>query len=61
MGLLVMAYGTPYKEEDIERYYTHIRRGRKPSLEMLEICVTDIKQLEEFHPLQKLPLIKRRN
>ena len=25
MGLLVMAYGTPYKEEDIERYYTHIR------------------------------------
>ena len=36
MGLLVMAYGTPYKEEDIERYYTHIRRGRKPSPEMLE-------------------------
>ena len=25
-----MAYGTPYKEEDIERYYTHIRHGRKP-------------------------------
>ena len=24
-GLLVMAYGTPYKEEDIEPYYTHIR------------------------------------
>lgn len=36
MGLLVMAYGTPYKEEDIERYYTHIRRGRKPSEEMLQ-------------------------
>jgi ferrochelatase len=36
MGLLVMAYGTPYKEEDLERYYTHIRRGRKPSPEMLE-------------------------
>ena len=36
MGLLVMAYGTPYKEEDLERYYTHIRRGRKPSDEMLE-------------------------
>lgn len=35
-GLLVMAYGTPYKEEDIERYYTHIRRGRKPSDEHLE-------------------------
>ncbi|WP_019240397.1 MULTISPECIES: ferrochelatase [Bacillus] len=36
MGLLVMAYGTPYKEEDIERYYTHIRHGRKPSPEMLQ-------------------------
>ncbi|WP_077211118.1 ferrochelatase [Bacillus dakarensis] len=36
MGLLVMAYGTPYKEEDIEPYYTHIRHGRKPSPEMLE-------------------------
>lgn len=34
-GLLVMAYGTPYKEEDIERYYTHIRHGRKPSEESL--------------------------
>ncbi|MBM7554111.1 ferrochelatase [Thalassobacillus pellis] len=40
MGLLVMAYGTPYKEEDLERYYTHIRRGRKPSEEML----TDLRE-----------------
>ena len=36
MGLLVMAYGTPYKEEDIEPYYTHIRRGRPPAPEQLE-------------------------
>jgi len=36
MGLLVMAYGTPYTLDDLERYYTHIRRGRKPSPEMLE-------------------------
>ncbi len=35
VGLLVMAYGTPYKEEDIEGYYTHIRGGRKPSEEAL--------------------------
>ena len=26
IGLLVMAYGTPYKESDIEPYYTDIRR-----------------------------------
>ena len=25
VGLLVMAYGTPYKESDIEPYYTDIR------------------------------------
>ncbi|MYL32337.1 ferrochelatase [Pontibacillus yanchengensis] len=36
MGLLVMAYGTPYTEDDLERYYTHIRKGRKPSPEALE-------------------------
>ncbi len=36
MGLLVMAYGTPNKEEDIESYYTHIRRGRPPAPEQLE-------------------------
>lgn len=34
-GLLVMAYGTPYKEEDLEAYYTHIRRGRPPAPEQL--------------------------
>ncbi|WP_053365493.1 ferrochelatase [Bacillus sp. FJAT-27245] len=36
MGLLVMAYGTPYTLDDLERYYTHIRHGRKPSEEMIE-------------------------
>ena len=61
MGLLVMAYGTPYKEDDVERYYTHIRRGRKPTLEMLEDFAIDMKQLEGFHHLQKLPLNKRKN
>lgn len=36
MGLLVMAYGTPYKVADIKRYYTHIRKGREPSPEALK-------------------------
>ncbi|MFC7391697.1 ferrochelatase [Scopulibacillus cellulosilyticus] len=35
-----MAYGTPYKPEDIEPYYTHIRHGRRPSDAHLE----DLKQ-----------------
>jgi ferrochelatase len=30
-GLLVMAYGTPASVDDIEAYYTHIRRGRPPT------------------------------
>lgn len=34
-GLLVMAYGTPASADDIEAYYTHIRRGRPPSAEQL--------------------------
>ncbi|NCU16553.1 ferrochelatase [Pallidibacillus pasinlerensis] len=36
IGLLVMAYGTPYTEEDIEPYYTHIRHGRRPADEQLQ-------------------------
>ena len=35
-GILVLAYGTPEKPEDIEPYYTHIRGGRPPSPESLQ-------------------------
>ncbi len=34
-GLVVMAYGTPASPDEIEAYYTHIRRGRAPSPEQL--------------------------
>lgn len=34
-GLVVMAYGTPPTPDDIEGYYTHIRRGRPPAPEQL--------------------------
>lgn len=44
IGLLVMAYGTPYKESDIEPYYTDIRRGKKPTEEELQ----DLKYRYEF-------------
>lgn len=30
VGVVVMAYGTPASPDDIEAYYTHIRRGRPP-------------------------------
>lgn len=35
-GVLVMAYGTPASPDDVEAYYTHIRRGRPPSPEQLD-------------------------
>ncbi|WP_416435017.1 ferrochelatase [Priestia megaterium] len=54
MGLLVMAYGTPYKEEDIERYYTHIRRGRKPSPESLEDLQNRYEAIGGISPLAKI-------
>jgi len=36
IGVLVMAYGTATGPEDIERYYTDIRGGRRPTAEHLE-------------------------
>ena len=56
MGLLVMAYGTPTREEDIERYYTHIRRGRKPSPEMLEDLKNRYEAIGGISPLARITL-----
>ena len=36
VGVLVMAYGTPATPADIEPYYTHVRRGRPPTPELLD-------------------------
>lgn len=54
MGLLVMAYGTPYHEDDIERYYTHIRHGRKPSQEALDDLRGRYKAIGGISPLAKI-------
>src|SRR5690606_20645140 len=35
LGVVVMAYGTPATPDDIEGYYTHIRRGNAPTPEQL--------------------------
>ena len=34
-AVLAMAYGTPTGPEELEAYYTHIRRGRPPTPELL--------------------------
>ncbi|MEC5423677.1 ferrochelatase [Virgibacillus sp. C22-A2] len=54
MGLLVMAYGTPYKEEDIERYYTHIRHGRKPAEDALQDLKDRYKAIGGISPLARI-------
>lgn len=35
VGVIVMAYGTPARPEDVEAFYTDVRRGRPPSAEQL--------------------------
>ena len=54
IGLLVMAYGTPYKEEDIEPYYTHIRHGRKPEPEALQDLKDRYQAIGGISPLAKI-------
>lgn len=54
LGLLVMAYGTPYKEEDIESYYTHIRHGKRPSEEQLQDLKERYKAIGGISPLAKI-------
>ena len=36
IGVLVMSYGTPVSMDEIESYYTHIRRGNHPTPEQLK-------------------------
>ncbi len=54
VGLLVMAYGTPYKDEDIERYYTDIRHGRKPTDEMVSDLRGRYHAIGGLSPLAKI-------
>lgn len=54
IGLLIMAYGTPYQEEDIEPYYTHIRHGRKPSPEALEDLKSRYRAIGGISPLARI-------
>ncbi|AKS66785.1 ferrochelatase [Staphylococcus schleiferi] len=51
IGLLVMAYGTPYQKSDIEPYYTDIRHGRKPSDEELEDLISRYEAIGGLSPL----------
>lgn len=54
IGLLVMAYGTPYQPSDIKRYYTHIRQGREPSEEALQDLTEKYEALGGVSPMAKI-------
>jgi ferrochelatase len=51
IGVLVMAYGTPASVEDIEPYYTHIRRGRPAPPELLEELIDRYAAIGGISPL----------
>lgn len=54
IGLLVMAYGTPRSPEEIEPYYTHIRRGHKPPSELLEDLKHRYEMIGGVSPLARI-------
>jgi ferrochelatase len=53
-AIILMAYGSPEREEDIEPYYTHIRGGRKPTLEELENLKSRYKAIGGRSPLLRI-------
>ena len=54
IGLVVMAYGTPRTPEEIEPYYTHIRRGRPPTPELLADLTARYDAIGGISPLARL-------
>lgn len=52
VGVLVMAYGSPATVDEVEAYYTHIRRGRPPEPEQLADLVRRYEALGGVSRLQ---------
>jgi len=53
-GVLLMAYGSPLNLDDVERYYTDIRRGRRPSDEEIEELKERYKKIGGISPLYNI-------
>lgn len=53
VGVVVMAYGAPGRPEDIEAYYTHIRRGRPPTPELLRDLTLRYQAIGGVSPLRE--------
>lgn len=51
VGVVVMAYGTPASLDDVEAYYTHIRRGNAPSAEQLAELIARYEAIGGVSPM----------
>ncbi|MGB0112742.1 MAG: ferrochelatase [Ilumatobacteraceae bacterium] len=54
VGVVLMAYGTPRHPDEIERYYTDIRRGRPPTPEALADLTARYEAIGGVSPLAEL-------
>jgi ferrochelatase len=59
VGVVLMAYGTPRSPDEIEAYYTDIRRGRPPSPEQLADLVRRYEAIGRTSPLAELSEAQR--
>ncbi len=53
-GVLLMAYGTPERLEDVADYFTHIRRGRRPSDEAIANLQARYTRIGGATPLRRI-------
>lgn len=54
VGVVVMAYGTPASLDEVEAYYTHIRRGRRPDPDLLADLVRRYEAIGGISPLRAI-------
>jgi ferrochelatase len=59
VGVVVMAYGTPASPDDVETYYTHIRRGRPPTPEQLDHLRARYDSIGGLSPLRRVTQAQR--
>jgi ferrochelatase len=54
-----MAYGTPASPDEVEAYYTHIRRGRPPTAEQLDDLLARYDAIGGLSPLRRITQAQR--
>jgi protoporphyrin/coproporphyrin ferrochelatase len=59
VGVLLMAYGTPRHRDEVEAYYTDIRRGRPPTPELLADLVSRYDAIGGLSPLKAITEAQR--